>query len=836
MFETTSSANSMYQAEPFFLESIGLVDFEDDFTTYKVASPGIREWGNSAKRASEEPTDCPITHRYVPDSPIESDRIMKLPVGVPEGAEKPAEEYENNKELIIEKERDVRGVSSHLPIDRNSISKPSNSSTTDQNVKEIVRSRHWHWMSTLGDKFESCPDVEAVQPATLEREEEFKKRYESWNDLEVFEFHYGSHHPSAGIAPSYLLRLPPFIGKGNTSDAKELIPEFFHMPEFLESCSNLDLGEKQSRKKRLRSCSGTHFDSLLGFVFLLGMQYSKSPSLLRNILSNFQNFSPLGRPVGIRFGRFSRFIESAEPTTNPYGFLVVKQAEKTEGSELALNPEGSNAKRGMGIKGKRIGEQRTLDILETGNLAEESASLSVLEVIIGMHGSYLVEILSAWLGTTSTHRWLWLLNSYACMVLNLECLLCVCLCLADLLCSAWLGTTGNDPGKLHYRRHEASFYHNSVLDAHIIPYLQQSGFYGVARLVSGNTCLDWREVCATLFGVVPEDRDISEQRLRLSWLTGHFPSLAPDADVEFVRCYARAFILQLIRGFLFADKSNNRMCRASRIDAHDALGPLILLQLWDRFPFITPMRLHSALHDGILPQPPLGMRWRDEFCTTSTPMHVLPQYRPDRVLRQFGLLQHIPEQCDTELGLHKYDLRGRHDLDWMSIHHHYIQRWEAKYDHLARAEATSTSYGYSHPYMVWYCSITRLFLTPYESSWEIVNSSLQQIHLWTGPDTPNIERQSLDEELVMRDGGVRTRGGGVRTRGGGVQTRGDGVRTRGGGVRTKGGGVQTRGGGVRTRGGHISDDPHFLIDDASLDFPSSSLLQHTAFTFFTPLD
>ena len=147
-------------------------------------------------------------------------------------------------------------------------------------------------------------------------------------------------------------------------------------------------------------------------------------------------------------------------------------------------------------------------------------------------------------------------------------------------------------------------------------------------------------MCATLFGVVPEDRDISKQRLRLSWLTGHFPSLAPDADVEFVRCYARAFILQLIGGFLFVDKSNNRvhlmflplvedfgvtgtyswgstcltwlyreMCRASHIDAHDVSGPLILLQLWDRFPFITPMRLHSALHDGILPQPPLGMRY-----------------------------------------------------------------------------------------------------------------------------------------------------------------------------------------------------------------------------------
>ncbi|RVX07931.1 hypothetical protein CK203_014698 [Vitis vinifera] len=42
------------------------------------------------------------------DSPIESDRIMKLPVEVLEGAEKPAEEYENNKELIIEKERDIK--------------------------------------------------------------------------------------------------------------------------------------------------------------------------------------------------------------------------------------------------------------------------------------------------------------------------------------------------------------------------------------------------------------------------------------------------------------------------------------------------------------------------------------------------------------------------------------------------------------------------------------------------------------------------------------------------------------------------------------------------------
>lgn len=105
-----------------------------------------------------------------------------------------------------------------------------------------------------------------------------KYRYESWDDPEVPKFHYGSHYSSAGIVLFYLLRLPPFsienqklqggqfdhadrlfnsiretwlsaAGKGNTSDVKELIPEFFYMPEFLENRFNLDLGEKQSGEK-----------------------------------------------------------------------------------------------------------------------------------------------------------------------------------------------------------------------------------------------------------------------------------------------------------------------------------------------------------------------------------------------------------------------------------------------------------------------------------------------------------------------------------------------------------------------------------------------------------
>ncbi|XP_074576461.1 protein SPIRRIG-like isoform X2 [Curcuma longa] len=113
---------------------------------------------------------------------------------------------------------------------------------------------------------------------TAEGVEEFRKRYESWDDPDVPKFHYGSHYSSAGIVLFYLVRLPPFstenqklqggqfdhadrlfnsvrdtwssaAGKSNTSDVKELIPEFFYMPEFLENRFNLDLGEKQSGEK-----------------------------------------------------------------------------------------------------------------------------------------------------------------------------------------------------------------------------------------------------------------------------------------------------------------------------------------------------------------------------------------------------------------------------------------------------------------------------------------------------------------------------------------------------------------------------------------------------------
>ncbi|XP_050939531.1 BEACH domain-containing protein B isoform X3 [Cucumis melo] len=106
----------------------------------------------------------------------------------------------------------------------------------------------------------------------LKRFEVFEDRYRNFCDPDIPSFYYGSHYSSMGIVLYYLLRLEPFTslhrnlqgGKfdhadrlfqsiegtyrnclSNTSDVKELIPEFFYLPEFLCNSNHYHLGVKQ---------------------------------------------------------------------------------------------------------------------------------------------------------------------------------------------------------------------------------------------------------------------------------------------------------------------------------------------------------------------------------------------------------------------------------------------------------------------------------------------------------------------------------------------------------------------------------------------------------------
>ncbi|KAK9450527.1 uncharacterized protein V1518DRAFT_414086 [Limtongia smithiae] len=119
---------------------------------------------------------------------------------------------------------------------------------------------------------------------TPEREREFRERYNSLSDLadaNAPPFHYGTHYSSAMIVSSYLIRLEPFVhsyllvqgghfdhadrlfysiekvwlsaSKENMADVRELIPEFFYLPEFLVNSNEFRFGTLQGSGEEIDS-------------------------------------------------------------------------------------------------------------------------------------------------------------------------------------------------------------------------------------------------------------------------------------------------------------------------------------------------------------------------------------------------------------------------------------------------------------------------------------------------------------------------------------------------------------------------------------------------------
>ncbi|BFZ61549.1 Beige protein-like 1 [Saitoella coloradoensis] len=110
---------------------------------------------------------------------------------------------------------------------------------------------------------------------TPERRKDFEDRYEAFAEMDATSrpFHYGTHYSSAMIVCSYLIRLRPFVesylllqggqfdhadrlfyslekawlsaSRESSTDVRELIPEFFYLPEFLDNSNGFDFGVLQ---------------------------------------------------------------------------------------------------------------------------------------------------------------------------------------------------------------------------------------------------------------------------------------------------------------------------------------------------------------------------------------------------------------------------------------------------------------------------------------------------------------------------------------------------------------------------------------------------------------
>ncbi|XP_025103761.1 neurobeachin-like protein 1 isoform X2 [Pomacea canaliculata] len=119
-----------------------------------------------------------------------------------------------------------------------------------------------------------CKPMGVVNP---KNEEEVREKYDTFEDPTgtIEKFHYGTHYSNAAGVMHYMVRMEPFTtlhiqlqsGKfdvadrqfhsvpgswsslmENPNDVKELIPEFFYLPEFLVNSDGFDLGKLQITK------------------------------------------------------------------------------------------------------------------------------------------------------------------------------------------------------------------------------------------------------------------------------------------------------------------------------------------------------------------------------------------------------------------------------------------------------------------------------------------------------------------------------------------------------------------------------------------------------------
>uniref|UniRef100_A0A2N9EQQ3 Aminotransferase-like plant mobile domain-containing protein n=1 Tax=Fagus sylvatica TaxID=28930 RepID=A0A2N9EQQ3_FAGSY len=276
---------------------------------------------------------------------------------------------------------------------------------------------------------------------------------------------------------------------------------------------------------------------------------------------------------------------------------------------------------------------------------------------------------------------------------------------------------------LHCRRREAVRERSGRLHARFIPYLQRAGFYGIAKL--GFIKMDWALITALVerwrqethtFHLPHGEMTITLQDVEVilglpvdGEVLDTFGVLPDDANEVTVQQYTRAYILELLGGSYFADKSGEKvhlmflpmledfdaagryswgsavlgwlyreLCRATDPDSCDIAGALILVQLWawSRFPHISPaiksiQPIVNAVDDANananadvevpadtaqpLPGGPYGTRWRNAKDIKDVSTHVLEQYRsdfsrqrPDQVIWEpytDDVLSSLPEYC-----------------------------------------------------------------------------------------------------------------------------------------------------------------------------------------------
>jgi len=118
--------------------------------------------------------------------------------------------------------------------------------------------------------------------------------------------------------------------------------------------------------------------------------------------------------------------------------------------------------------------------------------------------------------------------------------------------------------------------------------------------------------------------------------------------------------------------------------------------------------------DVIQTLPPYCLEGQDIWRSVCPLIHfqIVEHHYPDRVLRQFGMRQTIPEGRPVHIELHGTDRRGHTRQDWGHTHQIYVDHWGARGATVIAGDPFEGRMERDDPYMLWYQRITRRLIQP----------------------------------------------------------------------------------------------------------------------------
>ncbi|KAL0289590.1 UNVERIFIED_CONTAM: Serine/threonine-protein phosphatase 7 long form [Sesamum calycinum] len=270
------------------------------------------------------------------------------------------------------------------------------------------------------------------------------------------------------------------------------------------------------------------------------------------------------------------------------------------------------------------------------------------------------------------------------------------------------------------------------------------------------TSVQWQEYCMQYIGFAPEEGALKGSRLQVKAIIDHISHvhITPGTPHLTVVQYARAIALLLLGGTMCPDSSGNlvsllylakledivaarnyswgsavlaflyrELCNASE-KGKAAIGGRVAVGTVRTTVQVIRDILDEMQYDQFIWQPydmesnvimAYAGNFNPQLWISICPLifyAIVEMHHHERVLRQFGMMQNIPDQPDTrDMSLHKITRSNRTGTDWVLQHILYITRWQRRYDTVIQRQPISNRRDTDRGYWEWYNNITRHFVS-----------------------------------------------------------------------------------------------------------------------------